>query len=820
MATLHNMHLFHLLKRNGKTADGSTSFINEWDAVRYLGRGNFGVVYEIEKINKSLGEQHSALKIIELDEKSIEKYKDEIAALNSIRNHPHGVSIEDFSELHLDEGDFVRRYVLIRMELLKPMPADGMSEEEVIQMALDVSDVLSDCHSQQRKILHCDIKPVNILMTENGRYKLSDFGEARFLEKSHGSSGMRGTPLYMSPEMISFKGYDERSDLYSLGVTMYAMLNGGCVPFYSREMGESGERNAIYSRFAGEKFPKIKGVRPELLRIIRKLCEVDPNKRYQRASQLNRDLKALVRKKEDEQRRKEEAEIARHLREKQKEEAAKKRLEDKRRREDERRKLEAEKNATKAALAEKQNEAVLLGTTVMESQREQAQQSDLRENTDLRISEANHKRAPVFGGKRFAVAVILLLVVLSVAVVIKTVVDNNYNTTTPSSSYTSSDDQEKILNLSGIERPDLSDLHSYSQIDTVNLTGCGFSDIEILELKEKYPHITFIWDVMLYEKTFPSNSRKLLLNDISITDLSELESKIDYFDSLKSIDMTNCGLDNKTLDVFRKDLDGIDVIWTVGICGVNIPTNTSNLGISFVPDNNYQEIRYDGITKQITECKDLSNISYLTKISSFDITVTDGVEEFDVAWMLSSKEMKRLLFDVWSGKIYNHDLLGELEQLRYLSYGNTIDTDYSFIKNLVNLTELDIRNRSNTTDFSFLSKTKNINNLSVEIKNTDEYKNFIDYASNLSALKFLQLRIIANEDKLIVDFAQLNKLTAKSLFLFFEYGSPEGIETLNQLHSIKNMEILAPSRLINEDFVEELKKALPDCRISYYETNW
>jgi len=290
------LNLFTRLKREGVTADGSSCFISEWEVVRYIDKGNFGVVYEIEKVNRRLGEQHSALKIIELDEKSIEKYKDEIAALSAIRNHPHGVSIEDFSELLLDEGDFIRRYVLIRMELLRPMPRTGMPEDDVIRMALDVSDVLTDCHSQQRKILHCDIKPQNILLTGKGQFKLSDFGEAKFLDRTRGESGMRGTPLYMSPEMWHLKGYDERSDLYSLGVTMYAMLNGGCVPFYSHEMGEDGKSEAIRRRLSGEKFPRIKGVRPELLRIINKLCEIDPNKRYQRASQLNRDLKALVKK--------------------------------------------------------------------------------------------------------------------------------------------------------------------------------------------------------------------------------------------------------------------------------------------------------------------------------------------------------------------------------------------------------------------------------------------------------------------------------------------------------------------------------------------
>ena len=291
MEQMQTMSLFERLKRNGRTADGTVSFLNEWNAVRYIGRGTFGAVYEIVKSHPMLGEQHSALKIIEMGDESAKRLKDEITALNSIRNHPHAVSIEDFSELMLDEGDFIRRYIVIRMELLRAMPKTGMSEDEVIKMGIDVSSVLADCHSRTPKILHCDIKPSNILLTENGTYKLSDFGEAKFLDKSRGRSGMRGTPFYMAPEMMLMTGYDERSDLYSLGVTMYTMLNGGKVPFYTTEDNES---EAMRRRTSGEKFPNLKGVRPELLRIINKLCAPDPNKRYQNADRLNHDLRALV----------------------------------------------------------------------------------------------------------------------------------------------------------------------------------------------------------------------------------------------------------------------------------------------------------------------------------------------------------------------------------------------------------------------------------------------------------------------------------------------------------------------------------------------
>ncbi len=368
MAPSANLSIFTRLKRNGRTADGSPSFISEWESVRYLGRGNFGVVYEIVKSSGKLGEQRSALKIIELDEKSISKYKDELTALSSIRNHPHGVSIEDFSELLIDEGDFVRRYLVIRMELLDKLPKDGMPEDDVIKMALNVSDVLKDCHSRQPKILHCDIKPENILITDSGDYKLSDFGEAKFLDKSHGSTGMRGTPNYMSPEMWLMKGYDERSDLYSLGVTMYAMLNDGRIPFCDEKTTES---EAISRRLNGEPFPKLKGVRGDLMKIIRKLCEFDPNKRYQRASQLNRDLQALVKRKEEEAVRAEQAEIARIQRDRQKAEAARKREEQRAQREKERQMAAAEREKARLAELERRNAGVILGDTVSAEQREQ-----------------------------------------------------------------------------------------------------------------------------------------------------------------------------------------------------------------------------------------------------------------------------------------------------------------------------------------------------------------------------------------------------------------------------------------------------------------
>ena len=319
------MSLFQLVKEAA-----SDTFLREWNGDKFIDRGSFGAVYRISK-EGSLGSQQSALKIIELSPDTINKYKSEIMALQSIRSEKHAVRIEDFSEVHIGSGKLERAFLIVRMELLKPLPKDGMSEDEVIRMGIELCEVLSKCHMSTPRILHCDIKPDNILISQNGDYKLSDFGEARVLDKSQskGSSGGRGTPYYISPEMHNYQGYDQKSDLYSLGVTMYTMLNGGQVPFY-----ELGEREAIAKRLRGERFPTIPNVSAELQRIVRNLCQIDPTKRYQSARTLSADLLALRKRKRDA----EEARIRKEEQDKAKAEAARRQAEER-----ERERLAAEK---------------------------------------------------------------------------------------------------------------------------------------------------------------------------------------------------------------------------------------------------------------------------------------------------------------------------------------------------------------------------------------------------------------------------------------------------------------------------------------------
>lgn len=848
MSEKRRINLFNRLKSDGITVDGSQCFISEWDVVRYIDRGMFGVVYEIVKNNKKLGEQHSALKIIELDEKSIEKYRDEIAALNSVRNHPHGVSIEDFSELHLDEGDFVRRYVLIRMELLNPMPKAGMSEADVIDMALAVSEVLADCHSQKRKILHCDIKPQNILLTDNGQYKLSDFGEAKFLDRTRGESGMRGTPLYMSPEMWHLKGYDERSDLYSLGVTMYAMLNGGCVPFYSPEMGEEGKSEAIRRRLAGEKFPRIKGVRPELLRIINKMCEIDPNKRYQRAILLNRDLKAFVQKKEDERIRREKAEAKSRLRAIRKAESAKKCEEEKQRREDERKKREAEKEAARTAQLEKQNESLLLGETVSEEQREWLMQTEKRPdgNTVLNIIKSLDKRLAKIIAAGILCAVLLIFTIYFFAnnIIIGSQLVNVHATDvdlrntgiteltslskcqhlenldirrndisvqeyknlqaelpdcnilwTVDISGVKVDSNVERLDLSGIQITDYSNIYYLTDLTELYMKNCGVSDEDMLELRESLEKCSVVWNIELYGREFASDSREIDLSGADVRDTDILEEKLRYFENLnqRKINMSDCGLDNDDLYALNQRLENTEIIWEIDVLGKKFTSNVPTLNLTGTDIESYDRLiaslkYFEKLTTVELSDRTL-DVKTLDKFSASlpEVFVLCNVTLDGETFATNIKEL-----DLVHRNISDISVLKYCKKTTYLHIGANNITDISPLSHMEELSILHLYSNEGIADFTPL----------IDCRALDEL-----YVQQIPISDFSVFANIKSLDHISVTCDDLNALTCLTNIdsLDIHPSTTGNILDVSPLYSMKNIRKLWLSYWKIDNF-EQLKK--------------
>lgn len=164
-----------------------------------------------------------------------------------------------------------------------------LSEDAVVQVAIGVAAALAFAHSKD--IVHRDIKPDNVLLAADGRPVLTDFGIARAVSGYVAATGFTmtiGTPAYLSPEQAQGRALDGRSDLYSLGITLYRAITGE-VPFKSSDWFE-------LARMHVEDRPEsLRVKRPDLSkrleRIVLRLLAKHPNDRYPDANALLEDLR-------------------------------------------------------------------------------------------------------------------------------------------------------------------------------------------------------------------------------------------------------------------------------------------------------------------------------------------------------------------------------------------------------------------------------------------------------------------------------------------------------------------------------------------------
>ncbi len=169
-----------------------------------------------------------------------------------------------------------------------------LAESDVVPIAIGVAGALAFAHSQE--VVHRDIKPDNILFAEDGRPVLTDFGVARAVSGYVAATGFNmtiGTPAYISPEQAQGRPLDGRSDLYSLGITLYRATTGD-VPFKSKDWFE-------LARMHVETPPEPpRARRPEISkrfeRIILKLLAKHPDDRYPSAQALLDDLNDIAAK--------------------------------------------------------------------------------------------------------------------------------------------------------------------------------------------------------------------------------------------------------------------------------------------------------------------------------------------------------------------------------------------------------------------------------------------------------------------------------------------------------------------------------------------
>lgn len=297
----------------------------QWVIDKQLGRGSYGAVYQVSR--HDAGEAIlSAMKWIPLpgDEQEVRVMKEkglsleqirayydrvksdfvgEIQLLYKLRGNSHVVSIEDYRIEPRSGEDAVGYDIYILMELLTPLPKwldhhPNCTFSDILRLGKDLCDALADC--AKLSVLHRDIKPDNIFVTADGRFKLGDFGIARRLERDDINASQRvGNLGTMSPEVFHSQNYDQRADLYSLGLVLYRLTNEKREPFtppYPEAVTPDVAAQANRRRLAGEALPRpvnLPGSLDRLWDVIQIACAYNPENRYQSAGEMRQALLSL-----------------------------------------------------------------------------------------------------------------------------------------------------------------------------------------------------------------------------------------------------------------------------------------------------------------------------------------------------------------------------------------------------------------------------------------------------------------------------------------------------------------------------------------------
>ena len=256
--------------------------------VEEIGQGAMGVVY---KAVDPLIDRTVAIKTINLDLSKEElanfekRFQREVQSAGKL-NHPNIVTVYDVGRT---EGVAYMAMEFLEGKELREILDSGvvLPVEKVAHIASQVADGLAFAH--EHGIVHRDVKPANVMVMKNGLVKITDFGIAQMSSASRTVSGMvMGSPKYMSPEQVVGQAVDGRSDIFSLGVVLYEML-AGKTPF-------SGDNISaiMYQILNDEPIPPKafnQSIPDSINFIVLKALAKHPDKRYQNAKEMARDLK-------------------------------------------------------------------------------------------------------------------------------------------------------------------------------------------------------------------------------------------------------------------------------------------------------------------------------------------------------------------------------------------------------------------------------------------------------------------------------------------------------------------------------------------------
>ena len=265
-----------------------------------LGAGGMGEVYRAT--DTKLG-RDVALKVLPAemaqDLERLGRFRREAKSLAQL-DHPNIVTIYS-----VEECDGVH---FLTMQLVEGQPLDrlicegGLPLEQIVEIASALGDALAAAH--EKGIVHRDLKPANVMVSNEGRVKVLDFGLAKDVRGSNlGDATMTsasrtevgvvmGTPAYMSPEQTSGRPLDHRTDIFSLGVLLHEMATG-------RRPFEGSSSAELVSAILRDTPPSVTDMRPDLpsdlARIVRRCLEKDPRHRLQTARDVSNEFRDMVR---------------------------------------------------------------------------------------------------------------------------------------------------------------------------------------------------------------------------------------------------------------------------------------------------------------------------------------------------------------------------------------------------------------------------------------------------------------------------------------------------------------------------------------------
>lgn len=268
--------------------------LGHYRIVEKIGEGGMGAVFLAH--DQHLG-HNVALKVLPpgTDDKTRHLFRKEARALSKL-NHPNIVTVLDFDTQ--DNVDFLVMEYVPGLALDEKVRQGTLPEKEIVRIGVQLAEGLAVAHEQG--VIHRDLKPGNLRLTKDDRLKILDFGLAWFMLRSSslattasftGPEGCAGTLPYMATEQLLGQAVDARTDIYSAGAVLYELCTGR--PPFEQRLSTALADDILHKVPVSPGLVRT-GISPRLEAIILRCLEKDPEKRYQSAKDLARELQELT----------------------------------------------------------------------------------------------------------------------------------------------------------------------------------------------------------------------------------------------------------------------------------------------------------------------------------------------------------------------------------------------------------------------------------------------------------------------------------------------------------------------------------------------